>query len=384
MWYFRGRSIFSKRFVAKQLGIYSKCVKATQNHSDGVNVSRKCFSVVYNETGNLFLKEFAECVAYDLRDAGHDVVLLTENDDPNKITENNIIVAPHEFFFLEKRAAVDIRGFRFEELVTLVAHHHPNPDRAMLYDIYQRVTAGRAAGLFAKLAQSLARASSLQEMSEMAARPADDILAYAEQQRFARISDGARSAAEKLVCYALPFWRKDAEEIFPDENVGAAIRELLTQGLLSPHDGDSFEMHETVRAGLEGTIALSVRRSTHQALATWYGAQGLVTAEILHLEKAGRPTEAQGRAREAFLRGERWAALSAYVTGHKLVSAGEAIGVIAGAEPVEDKYLLSSILHGLGESIAVDDLFGILRGQPERFLRRLSMGIGGRRGDSRI
>jgi hypothetical protein len=57
-----------------------------------------------------------------------------------------------------------------------------------------------------------------------------------------------------------------------------------------------------------------------------------VSAEILHLEKAGRPTEAQGRAREAFLRGERWAALSAYVTGHKLVSAGEAIGVIAGAE----------------------------------------------------
>jgi len=220
---------------------------------------------------------------------------------------------------------LDIRGFRFEEFVTLVAHHHPNPDRAALWDIYQRVTAGRAAGLFAKLAQSLARASSLQEMSEMAARPADDILAHAERQRFARISEGARSAAEKLICFALPFRRKDAEEIFPDENVGAAIRELLTQGLLRPHDGDSFEMHETVRAGLEGTIALSVRGSAHQALAAWYGAQGLVPAEILHLEKAGRPTEAQARAREAFLRGERWAALSTYVTGHKLVSAGEAI-----------------------------------------------------------
>jgi hypothetical protein len=111
-------------------------------------------------------------------------------------------------------------------------------------------------------------------MSEMAARPADDILAHAEQQRFARISEGARSAAEKLVCFALPFRRKDAEEIFPDENVGAAIRELLTQGLLGPNDGDSFEMHETVRGGLEGTIALSVpqriKRLRHgMALRDW-------------------------------------------------------------------------------------------------------------------
>ena len=61
-------------------------------------------------------------------------------------------------------------------------------------------------------------------------------------------------------------------------------------------------MHETVRAGLEGTIALSVRRSAHAALAAWYGGQGSVTAEILHLEKADRQGEARTRAREAFLR----------------------------------------------------------------------------------
>lgn len=101
-----GRAIFNKKCVAKQLGIYSKCVKATQKQSDYVNANRNCFSVVYNETGNLFLMEFAECIAYDLRDAGHDVALLTENDDPSKITENNIIIAPHEFFFLGKWADV--------------------------------------------------------------------------------------------------------------------------------------------------------------------------------------------------------------------------------------------------------------------------------------
>jgi hypothetical protein len=72
--------------------------------------------------------------------------------------------------------------------------------------------------------------------------------------------------------------------------------------------------------------------------------------------------------REAFLRGERWAALCAYVTGHKLVSASEAIGVIASPEPVEDRYLLPSLLRELGEPIPVDELLQILREQPKRFL----------------
>ncbi len=262
---------------------------------------------------------------------------------------------------------LDIRGFGFEEFVTLVTYYHPSPDRAVLWDIYQRVTAGRAAGLFAKLAQSLARTSSLQEMSDMAARPAEDILAHAEQQRFARISESSRNSAEKLVCFALPFRQKDAEEIFPNENIGAAIRELLAQGLLSLNDKDTFEMHETVRAGLEGTISLTVRRSSHQALATWYAAQGMVSAEILHLEKADKPIEAQRLARETFLRGEHWKTLSAYVIRHKLVSANEVIGVIASSVVVENKFMLASILRGIESPVAVDVLLQILREQSERY-----------------
>ena len=237
----------------------------------------------------------------------------------------------------------------------------------MLWDIYHRITAGRSAGLFAKLAQSLARASSLLEMSEMAAKPAEDILAHAEQMRFARISEGARSAAEKLVCFALPFRRDDAEKIFPDENVGAAIRELLTQGLLRLNGLDSFEMHETVRAGLEGMVALSTRHSAHQALADWYGGQRLVTAEILHLEKTGKLTEAHMCAREVFLRGEQWAAVSSYVIRHKLVSADEIIQTISGAQTVEDGYLLTSILRGLEGPAPDEALFRIVREQQERY-----------------
>jgi hypothetical protein len=270
---------------------------------------------------------------------------------------------------------LDIRGFSFEEFVTLVAHYHSGPDRAALWDIYQRVTAGRAAGLFAMLAQSLARAPSLREMQEMAARPSDEILPAAEQRRFGLISGCAQSAAEKLVCFALPFRRKDAEVIFPDDNVSMAIRELLTQGLLRPHGEDAFEMHETVRAGLEGAIALNVRRSAHEALAAWYGGQGLATAEILHLEKADRQEEAHRRARGAFLRGQRWGALSAYVTNRKLVSASEIIGVIAGAAAVEDQYLLSSLLRELGEPVDVGELLQILRAQPERFIANYEWGL---------
>jgi hypothetical protein len=75
---------------------------------------------------------------------------------------------------------VDVRGFRFEEFVKLVGFSHPNPDRGVLWDIYERITAGREAGLFAGLARALAAAKSLQEMSAMAARPAQDVLPFAE------------------------------------------------------------------------------------------------------------------------------------------------------------------------------------------------------------
>jgi hypothetical protein len=270
---------------------------------------------------------------------------------------------------------LDLRGFDFEEFVTLVRHHHKNPDRANLKDIHQRVTAGRPAGLFAKLADSLARSGSLEEMSAMAARPPDEMLPHAEQQRFARISGGARSAAEKLVCFALAFRQRDAEEVFPDDNVGAAIREMLTQGLLRPYDAESFEMHETVRAGLEGTIAPATRRTAHAALAVWYGRQGLTTAEILHLEKAGRSSDAERLAREAFLRGEYWTALAAYVTGRNLVSVGELINTMAAPIQIQDQYLLSSILHDLNGPSPVEELLRVLHEQPQRFVSNYQWGL---------
>jgi hypothetical protein len=264
---------------------------------------------------------------------------------------------------------LDIRGFSFEEFVKLVSNYHPSfsNDWIALRNIYLNVTAGRASGLFAKLAQAISRSASIQDMLKIAAQPAEDMLAYAEQKRFNLISDGARRASEKLVCFALPFQRKDAEEIFPDENIGIGIRELLSQGLLRYHDTDFFEMHETVRAGLEGMLSISVRRSAHQALATWYCKQGLVTAEILHLEKAGKPVEAKERACELFLRGEQWSAVTAYVIRHKLLSVTDVIDVISTPQSIEDIYLLTSIIKELGEPLPASNLYRIMHDQPQRF-----------------
>lgn len=264
---------------------------------------------------------------------------------------------------------IDVEGFGFEEFVNLVASNHPNPDRAILWDIYHRVTAGRASGLFAQLAAVLADAESLPAMRDMVARPPDEVLPYAERQRFDRVSASSRQAAEKLLCFMLPFARSDAEQIFPDNNIGAAIKELRDLGLLRVRGDDTFEMHEIVRAGLESLIAPGMRRTAHNQLAAWYEKNGPVTAQILHLEKAGEQDAARNHARAVFLQGKHWGALRAYVEQHKLVSPNEVIQVMAGSTPVEDGYVLSDILQGLGGTPPVDGLLQILRDQRERFSR---------------
>jgi hypothetical protein len=215
--------------------------------------------------------------------------------------------------------SLDVRGFNFDEFVSLVSRRHAHPDRALLHKVFLRVTAGRAAGLYAKLARSLADTPSLGDMRDLAHRPPDEILELAEQQRFARVSDGARPAAEKLVCFALAFSRLEAQEVFADDNVGATIREMLGLGLLRTTGDDGYEMHEIVRAGLEGTIAIRTRREAHAALAAHYREQGNVPAEVLHLERAGQSGEARECARAAFLRGEHWAGLVGFVTAYRLV-----------------------------------------------------------------
>jgi hypothetical protein len=263
---------------------------------------------------------------------------------------------------------VDVRGFRFEEFFSLVAQNHSNPDRMSLSEIYDRITGSREAGLFAALAHLIASAPSIAAMEAIARRPAEDMVSFAERQRFDRLGNNAKSAAERLICFALPFRRRDAEEAFPDENAGTAIYAMLALGLLRSHDVDSFEMHEIIRAGLEQSIAPSVRRQANEALAAMYARRDLPTAEILHLEKAGNQAEAHRRARETFLLGKHWAPLSSYVVQHKLISVDELIDRMASAEPIDDSYVFPTILRELGSGDVAEQLISVFRAKPDRFI----------------
>lgn len=264
--------------------------------------------------------------------------------------------------------SMDVRGFNVDEFIALVLKHHPHPDYALLHDVFSKVTAGRSSGLYVRLAQSLAAAPSLEAMRDLAQRPADEILEYAERQRYARVSINARPAAEKLVCFALPFERTEAEEVFTDANVGAAICELIDLGLLRQTGDGSYEMHETIRAGLEGIISHSSRQKSHKELAEHYDKRGDVTAKVFHLNRAGLREEAHQCAREAFLRGERWPGLASLVAAHKLVTPLEVVGVFATPAKIGNAYLLSEILSQLGEPIDAKEILAILRAQPHRFL----------------
>lgn len=252
--------------------------------------------------------------------------------------------------------SINMRGFRWREFVSLVDFHHPGADRTVLHEIFNRVTVGRPAGLYAQLAESLARLPSLDAMLAIASRPPEDMVSAAEQSRFDRLAPGARAAAEQLVCFALPFRRIDAEAAFPNENVGAAIKALVDLGLLRAAAGGLLEMHETVRAGLESGMAPAVRQSAHSALAEWYGGQPDVATQVFHLDKAGRSAEANSLAKETFLRGESWRGLASYVTRKSLVTAREIVVVAARYDAIADFYLLRYILSGYMSEGGVDDL----------------------------
>src|SRR6202035_1791419 len=119
----------------------------------------------------------------------------------------------------------------------------------------------------------------------------------------------------------------------------------------------------------------NVRRAAHQALAVWYANQGMVTAEILHLEKAGNQAAAHERAREVFLLGKHWSALASYVAEHKLVTAEEVLSRIATADPIDDCYVFPTLMRALRTGEEADRLISILRAQPDRFAKDHQWGL---------
>lgn len=117
-----GRSVFRKDNVANMLGLVSQVAVGTSGREqDAIEVSSdqidadvecskiypsrasdKSIGVFYNSEGNVFLKEFAECVVSDLQAAGYSASLHSEFAHPEATPARTIVVAPHEFFFIGK------------------------------------------------------------------------------------------------------------------------------------------------------------------------------------------------------------------------------------------------------------------------------------------
>ena len=270
---------------------------------------------------------------------------------------------------------IDMPGFTFDEFLALVSQNHSAIDYGVMRDVFDALTAGRSAGLYGRLARTVANASSFSEMVEISRSPPDQLLQRSEREKFARLSGSALPAAERIACFALAFGRSEAEDVFQDVNVGLAIQELLDVGLLRDTGDDGFEMHETVRAGIEGAISRVTRREAHAALARHYGQTGRLSAEVFHLEKAGDGLQAGDRARGAFLKGKNWSQLYNYITAQELVTADEVIDVISSTRAVDGIYLLPEVLSLLGTQRHADRLLEVIRTQIERFGQEFNWSI---------
>ena len=263
--------------------------------------------------------------------------------------------------------SMDIPGFTFDEFIALVSQSHAVLDYGVLRRVFDALSAGRSVGLYGRLARTVADAYSVDEMVEISRRPPAQLLQRSEREKFARLSNSARPAAERISCFALAFGRDEAENVFQDVNVGVAIKELLEVGLLRDAGDESFEMHETVRAGIEGAIARVTRREAHFALARYYGQTGRLSTEVFHLEKAGEELQAGDCARAAFLKGKSWPQLYNYVTVRELVTADEVIDVVSSNRSVDGIYLLPEVLSKLGVKRHAERLLDVIRTQVDRF-----------------
>jgi hypothetical protein len=247
-------------------------------------------------------------------------------------------------------------GLTLPEFEALLELNGTVVDRQVRYDVFMRVTAGRQSGLLAKLAMSLAKAGSVPDMQALAALPPESMLESADQNRFFRILEALRPAAGMLTCFALPFSRSDAVEAFTGAPVGGAIAAMRDLGLLRRRDELTFEMHESVRVGLEASLAADARRQAHADLARWYASRADVPAEVLHLRQAGRRDEAKARARESFLAGANWPSLVEYVRDNRLLSGLEAAQLLVACDDVPDAYSLIWLFDGLDDEQAAQIL----------------------------
>lgn len=266
-------------------------------------------------------------------------------------------------------APIYMPGLDFEEFVELVAFYHgKNFDRTDLWHFFEQLTAGRSAGLFARLANNFA-SGAIDDMVRWVTKSPDQIMEEADRIRYQRIPESLRSTADKIICFVLPFTIEEAKNIFHCDYVVEAIREMLRHGLLRYHDENLLEMHETIRLGLEEFTPPKMRQKTHDTLANYYFTKGDIIAAILHFERAGKKIQAGQIARERFLSGEDWGALSAYVADNKLVGEIDLINFISANPLHSNAYILPSLFKRLGTEDTAQNLLNVITKQFERFIK---------------
>ena len=257
---------------------------------------------------------------------------------------------------------IDPPGLQFEEFIELVSRlqSHQALDRTLYWNIFERATGHRTSGVLPGMADTLARASGATLLA-IQQSPVSDLIGMAERQRFDRVH--RRTAAEKLLCFLLPFRPRDAQQLFPEEPILAAVEEMRSVGLLRPHDAEYVEMHEAVRDRLEKGLTPHLLTQTHQLLARYYQQLGQIIPAIAHFEKSGATVAARNFAREVYLRGEHQWALLEFIRQHRILSAAEIVEKLAsGADGT-----CRELLRGRAYPEAAPMLLEAVHSQPERF-----------------
>ncbi|MDC5703461.1 DUF4297 domain-containing protein [Vibrio europaeus] len=261
---------------------------------------------------------------------------------------------------------INMAGFSFDEFIELSEKlcPHLSSERAVLFEVYNALTASRSSMLYARLANLVASCRSLEEMQGLAKLPADEVLQEADRLKYNLLRSDVKRTADKLFCFMLPFQEKQASGIFTSDRVREAIIELVKYGLLRKLDNNHYEFHETTRRGMESLTPPEIKISTHAKLADYYESIGDIVAMVYHLEQSGRHVEAKKLAKEQFLSGNSRAGLEAYVKKHKLVTSSEIVGLIFETTNLGNSYMLPKMLDDLGNSDTANLILERLKEDP--------------------
>lgn len=259
-------------------------------------------------------------------------------------------------------AHFSIPGLTSDEFIQLVQAANATADAALLCNIYEKLTAGRDAGLQASLANLLA-SRSIAEMGAIAQLPNEEMVPAAERLRFSELPDDIRNTTGKLSCFMLPFTREEAAGAFPDLNTGMAISFLLDKGLLQSTRDDTLEMHEIVRKGIHALISPQTVTDSHRSLAAWYKNKPI--ARFHHLLQAGEKEEADRLAQEAFSR-DSWHAIIDYLCNNSLLTIGSVFASIA-SRTYPTTCPLDNLLRRLGDSDPIPSLLTLASKDQEYF-----------------